>query len=49
MTEDGQLLARTGWEDKTPNIRFDHGIDRQMRDVLVSCWVTKLWFETVTG
>jgi ankyrin repeat protein len=49
MTESGQLLARTGWEDKTPNIRFDHGIDRQMRDILVSCWVTKLWFETVTG
>ena len=49
MTEDGQLLAHTGWEDQTPNIRFDHGIDRQMRDVLVSCWVTKLWFETVTG
>lgn len=49
ITEDGQLLARTGWEDKTPNIRFDHGNDRQMRDVLVSCWVTKLWFETVTG
>jgi ankyrin repeat protein len=49
VTEDGQLLARTGWEDKTPNMRFDHGNDRQLRDVLVSCWVSKLWFETVTG
>jgi ankyrin repeat protein len=49
MTADGQLLARTGWEDQTPNIRFDHDIDRQIRDVLVSCWVTKLWFETVAG
>ena len=47
MTENGQLVARTGREDKTPNICFEVGIDKEMQDVLVSCWAAKLWSETV--
>ncbi len=47
MTEEGKLLARTGWEDATPNMRFEHGVEREMQDVLVSCWTAKLWSETV--
>ncbi|MCJ1401500.1 hypothetical protein MMC11_004714 [Xylographa trunciseda] len=47
MTENGHLLARTGREDKTPNICFEEVIDKEMQDVLVSCWAAKLWSETV--
>ena len=47
MTEEGKLLARTGVEDVTPTLCFEHGLQRGMQDVLVSCWVGKLWSETV--
>ena len=47
MTEDGKLLARTGMEDVTPTLCFEHGLQREMQDVLVSCWAGKLWSETV--
>jgi hypothetical protein len=47
LTDEGQLLARTGWEDKTPNMRFEQGIESEMQDVLVSCWAAKLWSENV--
>lgn len=49
-TEDGTLLARTGWEDSTPNIRFEGTIGElaaDMRHALVSCWLAKLWSENV--
>lgn len=48
ITEDSKLLARTGWDDDTPNICFETGLDRQTVDLMVTCWVTKLWSETVT-
>lgn len=47
MTEDGKLLMRTGMEDVTPTLCFEAGVDKPMRDVLVSCWVAKLWSEAV--
>jgi len=47
MTEDGRLLARTGMEDVTPTLCFELGLERDLQDVLVACWVGKLWSETV--
>jgi hypothetical protein len=47
MTEDRKLLARTGLEDVTPVLCFEHGLKRELQDVLVSCWVGKLWSETL--
>lgn len=47
MTERGTLLARTGLEGVTPVLTFEHGSDRQMHDILITCWVTKLWSEMV--
>jgi ankyrin repeat protein len=46
-TEDGTLLARTGVQGVTPVFTFEHGSDRQMQDILVTCWIAKLWSETV--
>jgi ankyrin repeat protein len=48
INEDSELLARTGWDDATPNICFEKGLKRQMVDLMVTCWVAKLWSETVT-
>lgn len=48
ITEDSKLLARTGWDYDTPNICFETGLDPQMLDLVVTCWVAKLWSETVT-
>lgn len=48
ITEESKLLARTGWDDDTPNICFETGLDSQMMDLMVTCWITKLWSETVT-
>ena len=45
-TEDGMLLARSGWEDMTPNLCFETGTDSKMQDVMVTCWIAKLWSET---
>lgn len=47
MTESGTLLARTSLEGVTPVITFEHGPERQMQDILVVCWVAKLWSEAL--
>ena len=47
MTENGQLLARTGLEGVTPTLCFELGLETQMQDVIVSCWAAKQWSETV--
>lgn len=47
MLEDGVLRARSGWDDATPWICIELGIDRQMQDLIVTCWIVKLWSETV--
>ena len=47
MTEDGTLLARTSWDGVTPVLCFELGSTKRMQDILVSCWVAKLWSETV--
>lgn len=49
VTEDGTLLARTGAEDATPNLCFEHGPARQQQDLIVCCWIAKLWCETVAS
>lgn len=47
VREDGQLLARAGWDDGTPNMCFESGLETQTLDLMVTCWVAKLWSETV--
>ena len=49
MTEDGQLLARTGLEGVTLTLCFELGLGTQMQDILVSCWTAKQWSETVAS
>ncbi|KAL8967442.1 MAG: hypothetical protein Q9197_005429 [Variospora fuerteventurae] len=46
MIENGTLQARSGWDDATPWIAIETMIDRQMLDLIVTCWVVKLWSET---
>jgi len=46
MLEDGVLQARSGWDDATPWICIELSIDRQMQDLIVTCWIVKLWSET---
>lgn len=46
ITDEGKVLARTGWDDATPNLCFEPGLDRQTIDLVVSCWTVKLWVET---
>ena len=45
--KDGNALAKSGWEDETPNLAFEGGVDAKTRDVIVACWVAMLWAETV--
>ena len=47
MTEEGKLLAKTGVEDISPMLCFEPGLQSGIKNVLVSCWVGKLWSETV--
>ena len=44
-TEDGTLLARTDTVALLPVITFEHGPDRLMQEVLICCWIAKLWHE----
>lgn len=47
MTENGTVLARTSLEGVTPVFTLEHGSDREMQDILITCWVAKLWSEMV--
>ena len=49
MTEEGKLLARTGVEEVTPTLCFEHGVEKPMQELLVSCWAGKLWSDVVAG
>ncbi|KAI9714422.1 MAG: hypothetical protein M1820_000383 [Bogoriella megaspora] len=46
ITNDGILLARSGWDDKTPNICIELTLQRPTIDLIVSCWTVKLWAES---
>ena len=46
ILEDGVVQARSGWDDATPWICIELDIDRQMQDLIVTCWIVKLWSET---
>jgi hypothetical protein len=39
-------FARSGWDDATPNICFEPALERGLLDLLVACWLAKLWAET---
>ena len=41
MLEDGVLQARSRWNDATPWICIQLSIDRQMQDLIVTCWIVK--------
>ena len=45
VTERGSVLARSGWDDATPNVCFEPGQERRIIDAVVACWVAKLWAE----
>ena len=49
MLEDGILQARSGWDDATPWICIELSINRQMQDLIVTCWIAKLWSETAAS
>ena len=48
-TKDGTLLARTSMEDVTPVLTFEEGLNKGLQDVIVSCWIGKLWSEAVAA
>ena len=51
VTDDGKLMAKSGGSDAdgagTPTLTFEGGMSKNMEDLLVACWVAKLWSETV--
>ena len=49
ITLDGEFLARTGWDDQTPNLCLEAGLDSQMTDLIASCWLAKLWAEAAVS
>lgn len=42
ITESGALLARSGWDDGTPNMCIEPGLERGLLDLLVACNIVKL-------
>ncbi|KAL8636119.1 MAG: hypothetical protein Q9228_006451 [Teloschistes exilis] len=46
MLEDSILQARSGWDDATPWLCIEKAVDGQMHDLIVACWIVKLWSET---
>ena len=46
MTEAGNLLMRSGWDDGTPNMCFEPALPRGVLDLLATCGIVKLWVET---
>ena len=49
INADGNFLARTGWDDETPNLCLEIGLESQMIDLIVSCWLAKLWAEAAAS
>lgn len=47
ITDEGTLLARSGISADTPIITFEPKLERDLLDLLVACWVAKLWSENV--
>ena len=48
VTAGGQLLAKSALHLGAPALTFEPGQDCETQDILVACWVAKLWSETVT-
>jgi ankyrin repeat protein len=46
-SKDGKLLARTGG-GRPPVLCFEHGLESWIQDILVTCWVAKIWSDIVT-
>lgn len=50
MTRDETPVAPGGWEDQCPFLSFTaEATERPMQDLIVTCWVTKLWSEASSG
>ena len=49
VSPDGKFFARTGWDDETPNLCLEVGLESQMVDLIVSCWLSKLWAEAAAS
>lgn len=56
-TDDGKLLGKSGIQAakgglgevtrRIPTFTFERGLERNMEDLLVACWVAKMWSEMV--
>lgn len=45
MTDMGNLLARSGWEDGTPNMCIEPALEVGIVDLLMACGIAKFWSE----
>lgn len=45
ITDDGKLLAKSGMALGRPVLTFERGLERHTQDLLIACWVSKLWSE----
>ncbi|KAL8785533.1 MAG: hypothetical protein Q9195_008605 [Heterodermia aff. obscurata] len=45
--DSGTLLARSGWEDETPVLCLEAGVERAVQDLIVTCWIAERWSETM--
>ena len=45
ITDDGKLLAKSGLLLEAPSLTLEQGLDRSLQDLLVACWIAKLWSE----
>jgi len=45
MTVEGNLLARSGWHDGTPNMCIESGVEIGSLDLVVTCGIVRLWSE----
>ena len=58
-TDDGKLLAKSGIQAAKgglreitkviPTLTFERGLERNMEDLIVACWVAKIWSEMVVN
>ena len=48
VTVGGHLLAKSTLHLEAPTLTLEPGQDRETQDILVACWVGKIWSDTVT-
>lgn len=54
VTDEGKLLAKNGLEAAMhgkeagiPTLTLERGLERHVQDLLVACWIGKVWSEKV--